>query len=291
LISALAAVLAPTFICAGLGFGWSRLGRPYDTRLVTALILSFGTPCLVFSTLTRLHLSLSSFGSMAGAAVLALASFAIVGALVLRAARLPFHTYLPALTFGNSGNMGLPVCLFAFGETGLALAIAFFAVGAISNFTFGVWLSSGTMSPAAMLRTPMIYAVAVSVAFMAFDIEAPAWLANTTRLIGGMTIPLMLVTLGVTLAELRVTAFGRALALSILRLSMGFLVGFGLAGALGFEGVARGVLIIECAMPVAVFNFLFAKRYNRAPSEVAGMVLISTVVALALLPLLLAVVV
>jgi predicted permease len=147
------------------------------------------------------------------------------------------------------------------------------------------------MSRASLLQTPMIYAVAISVAFMVADIEVPAWLANTTRLIGGMTIPLMLVTLGVTLAELRATAFWRALALSILRLGMGFAVGYGLAIALGFEGVARGVLIIECAMPVAVFNFLFAQRYDRTPSEVAGMVLISTLIALALLPLVLAFVV
>ena len=291
MISTLVAVLAPTFICAGLGFGWSRLGRPYDTALVTSLIFNFGTPCLVFATLTGLDLSLAGFGRMAGAAALALASFAIIGALVLRAARLPYHTYLPSLTFGNSGNMGLPLCLFAFGETGLALAIAFFSVGAISNFTFGAWLSSGTTSPRALARTPLIYAVAVSVAFMTVGVEVPPWLASTTKLIGGITIPLMLVTLGVTLAELRVTAFGRALALSILRLAMGFSVGYGLASALGFEGVARGVLIIECAMPVAVFNFLFAQRYDRTPSEVAGMVLISTVIALALLPLLLALVV
>ena len=225
---------------------------------------------------------------MAGAAALALACFAIIGALVLRAARLPFHTYLPALTFGNSGNMGLPVCLFAFGETGLALAIAFFTVGSISNFTFGVWISSGSISAASLLRTPLIYAVAISVIFMVAEIDVPPWLGNTTRLIGGMTIPLMLVTLGVTLAELRVTAFWRAFALSMLRLAMGFSVGYGLAGALGFTGVARSVLIVESAMPVAVFNFLFAQRYDRSPSEVAGMVLISTVAALALLPLVLA---
>ena len=100
----------------------------------------------------------------------------------------------------------------------------------------------------------------------------------------------MLLTLGVTLAGLRVTALWRTIALSILRLTMGFSVGYGLATALGFEGVARGVLIVECAMPVAVFNFLFAQRYDRTPSEVAGMVLISTVMAFAMLPLVLALV-
>ena len=288
MIPALVAALAPIFVCAGLGFGWSRSGRGYDTDLVTSLIFNFGTPCLVFSTLTGLDISLAGFARMAGAAALALVCFSVIGALVLRAARLPFHTYLPALTFGNSGNMGLSVCLFAFGEPGLALAIAYFSVGSISNFTFGLWMSSGSMSPLALARTPMIYAVAISVVVMSVGIEVPAWLANTTRLIGGLTIPLMLITLGVTLAGLRVTAMWRTVALSVLRLAMGFSVGYGLAGALGFDGVARGVLIVQCAMPVAVFNFLFAQRYDRTPSEVAGMVLVSTLIAFVMLPFVLA---
>jgi len=94
----------------------------------------------------------------------------------------------------------------------------------------------------------------------------------------------MLITLGTSLAELRITTLGRSTALALLRLTMGFAVGVGVAHGLGLEGVARGVVIVECAMPAAVFNYLFAHSYNRRPAEVAGVVVISTALSFATLP-------
>ena len=116
----------------------------------------------------------------------------------------------------------------------------------------------------------------------------PAPIVNTTRILSGLTVPLMLITLGVSLAGLGVKKLPQAVLLSVMRLGVGFLVGWGTAELFGFEGVARGVLILQCAMPVAVFNFLFAERYNNQPEEVAGMVVISTVLSFATLPFLLA---
>ena len=117
--------------------------------------------------------------------------------------------------------------------------------------------------------------------------EVPAWLYNATDLLGGMTVPLMLLTLGVSLASMRVKTFRRASALAVLRLAMGVAVGVALAEFFAFEGVARGVLIIQCAMPPAVFNYLFAQTYRREPEDVAGVIVLSTLVSFATLPLLL----
>ena len=119
-------------------------------------------------------------------------------------------------------------------------------------------------------------------------VELPPWIANPLQLIGQLTVPLMLITLGVSLARLRVAGIGRALSLSLLRL--GFAVGYGLATLLGFEGAARGVLIIQSAMPVAIFNYLFAQRDGRRPDEIAGLVVISTIISFLTLPALLFVV-
>ena len=116
----------------------------------------------------------------------------------------------------------------------------------------------------------------------------PDFIVNTTRILGGLTVPLMLITLGVSLAGLGVSSLPRAVLLSVMRIGVGFLVGWGTAEVFGFEGAARGVLILQCAMPVAVFNFLFAERYNNQPEEVAGLVVISTIMSFATLPFLLA---
>jgi hypothetical protein len=287
MLQQLFAVVAPVLICAGLGFLWVRLGRRFDTRLVTELLTLVGTPCLVASTLTRLELDLALVGEMAMAALLALTGFALIGLATLRAMKLPAHSFLPALMFPNTGNMGLPLCLFAFGEEGLALAILFFTLTAVGQFTVGIAIAAGSWSPARVLRMPLPYAVIAAVLVLATDTPVPKWIANTLDLVGGVVIPLMLIALGVSLAELKIASIGRSLALALVRLGGGAAVGFALAYALGLEGAARGVLVIQSAMPVAVFNYLFAQLYDRAPAEVAGAIVVSTLLSFASLPLLL----
>src|SRR5262245_6874196 len=280
----LAAIIAPVLVCCGLGYLWARLGRPFDTQFATALVTNIGTPCLIASTLTRLQVGLDGLAEIGGAALAAFACFAVIGLVVLRSARLPLAALLPSMIFPNAGNMGLPLCLFAFGQAGLALAIVYFAVFSVLNFTVGVAIAAGSFAPRRLLRLPLIYVVLASLLIVAFRIELPAWLANSLQLLAGLTIPLMLIALGVSLAQLKAANLWRSLALSLVRFAAGVGVGLGLAWLFGLSDRARGVLIIQSAMPVAVFNYLFAVVYNRSPGEVAGMVLLSTLISFAGLP-------
>lgn len=288
MLGELLAIVAPVYLCAALGFGWVRLGRRYDTELVTDLIMNVGAPCLVFSSLVAVSLDGEALTEMLGATLLALVAFAAIGALVLRLAGLRHDTYLGPMMYMNAGNMGLPVCLFAFGEVGLALGVVFFATVTITHFTFGQWVWSGTASPGFLLRQPLAYSAAAAAAVLASGVAVPGWLIDTTRLLGGFTIPLMQLTLGVSLAELSLGRIPRGLALSLMRIGMGVVVGAGVAALLGLEGVARGVFIVDCAMPVAVFNYMMAQRHGRSPSEVAGLVMLSTLLSFVTVPLLLA---
>ena len=281
------AIIAPVFLCTALGWAWVRAGRSYDRELITILIADIGAPCLVFSHLVDLEVEPEAMAEIAMAALISVVCFAVVGIVILRLARLPFHTFLCPLVFGNQGNMGLPICLFAFGEEGLALGIAYFSVTATLQFTAGISIWSGHLSLRELSRTPLIYAVALAVAVLASGATVPAWIWNTTEILGGFAIPLMLVTLGAALAELRIAKIGRSVFLSCCRLGFGFAVGLALAALFELDGVARGVLVLQCAMPAAVFNYLFAQRYARAPEEVASIVVVSTLLAFAGLPLLL----
>lgn len=281
------AIIAPVFICAGIGFIWSKQGRYYDVDFVTALMTNIGTPCLVFYTLTTTGLDINAFFSSAINAAAAITGFAIIGGVILKLVRVDIRTFLPAMMFSNSGNMGLPLCMLAFGEPGLVLAIVFFTVSAFTQFTVGMMISSGTVAISGLVRVPILYAVFAALVFLVFEIQTPPVIANTTKILGGITIPMMLITLGVSLARLRVSALPRSIALSLLRLIMGFGVGLGVSALLGLEGLERGILVLQSSMPVAVFNYLFAQRYTRAPEEVAGLVFISTAISFATLPLLL----
>ena len=129
--------------------------------------------------------------------------------------------------------------------------------------------------------------VVIAVGMETGGLALPDWLFNTVNLLAGIVIPTQLIALGVSLANLRAPSIVRSAGLSSLRLGMGAAVGWGIAEAFGLTGTAWAIVIIQSAMPVAVSSYLFAQLYKREPEEVAGMVLISTVVALFALPLLL----
>ena len=287
LLSQLFAVIAPVFIAAGLGFLWDRAGYPFETNHMTQLITYVGTPCLVVSTLLRVDLQLSDLGTIALASLVVQLTMGLIGFVCLRLAALPPRAFLPLLMFPNNGNMGLPICLFAFGEPGLALAIVYFTVSAVSQFTVGQAISSGQTSLLKLLRTPIVWAVIVAVGLIASGSSLPRWASNTVNLIGQFTIPLMLIALGVSLARMHTRALGRSGLLAGLRIVGGTLLGFGVAGLLDLQGVARAVVILQASMPAAVFNYLFAQLHGNRPDEVAGVIMLSTFMSFLSLPLLL----
>ena len=153
----IANIIAPLFVIAGIGFFWARSGRNFDTNLIGALVVNFGVPCLIFSSLTKLHVSPIAFAEIAGIFCIAVAAMAAFGALALKIMKLECGAFLPCLTFGNNGNMALPLCLFAFGDTGLALGISIFVVAATTNFVLGDALVSGRMRFGEIAKTPHLY--------------------------------------------------------------------------------------------------------------------------------------
>jgi hypothetical protein len=287
LLSGMVAVMAPVFLVAALGFSWIRAKLPYDSAFITAFAVNVSTPCLVFSSLTKAQISGEQLGVMAVASVACIVLPGLVAYPMLRAARIPWRVYLPALSFPNCGNLGLPICLFAFGQEGLSLGVMFFAAMAIGQFTIGPAVAAGKFSLQQLVRTPVLYSVALALLVMITDLAIPRWISNTTDLLGNCAVPLMLFSLGVALARLRFGGTTRAIVLSALRLILGIAAGYSVSWAMGLEGTIRGVTILQSAMPVAVFNYLWALRYENSPEEVAAMVLGSTVLAFLVLPLLL----
>ncbi|MFH1806393.1 MAG: AEC family transporter [Pseudomonadota bacterium] len=278
------AILAPVFITTGLGFFWARAGKHFDTSLVTSIVTYFSTPCLTFAALASVELAGGTLLSMGTAAVAANIAFVLIGWPILKIFKLSPRTYLQSLTWPNVGNVGLPLCMLAYGPEGLALAVAFFAAYIVLQLTVGVAFVAGTFTLKSLIQMPIIPATLIAAGFLATDTTVPVWLYNTTNLIGQLTIPLMLFTLGVSLAWLKPVSLARSTALAVLRLAMGFGVGVGISAVMGLTGIERGVVILQCTMPVAVFCYLFAQLYNREPEEVAGIVIASSFLAAIILP-------
>ncbi len=280
----LMAVIAPIVLSAAVGYGWARSRLDYPADFVRRVVMWVGTPCLVISTISRADVPPVTL-LLSGAASLTVVTVTLVAfALLLTAAGMSRRVYLPPMIFPNTGNMGVPLCLFAFGEEGLALGLAFFVAMTFAHFTLGLVITAGIREYRQVLRSPIVWSALIAVTLLMTGTSLPLWLDNTMTLLGGLTIPLMLLTLGVSLASIRVQTIGRAFVLSALRLVGGLLAGVLVAWLFSLEGVARGVVILQAAMPAAVFNYMFALQQNRSPHDVAGVVVVSTLLSFLMLP-------
>lgn len=278
-------VVGPVFLIVAVGFAWARAKKPYDANVITLLVNTISTPCLVIDMLTRPGLTIPALGQMGLASAMCLVLSGLLGWGMTRAMGLPARTYVPALVWSNGGNMGLPLCLFAFGELGLGLAIAWFAVSSVSNYTIGQAIAAGGITFREVVRMPMTWAILAAVVMIATGHRLPTVAQRAVSLLGALTVPLMLLSLGYALASLRVASYHRSVAFSVARLVGGFAIGWFVAFALGLEGAARGVVVIQSGMPAAVLNYLFAVRYGNDPQEAASIVVISTVLSIFALPL------
>ena len=206
-------IVAPVFLLAAVGFGWVKLGFEYRLQFVTRLAMTIAVPCLIFTALVNTTLDPAALTTLTLASLVAYAAVSGIVLVLVRVARLNQSTYAAPLIFGNTGNLGLPLALFGFGEVGLEYAVVVFAVMALLSFTYGIWLVAGAGSFTKALKEPLMWATVLGAVFLWQDWKLPTFLDNTLGLIGQMAIPLMLITLGVAVARLSPGGIGRAMVL------------------------------------------------------------------------------
>nr|WP_299380230.1 AEC family transporter [uncultured Halomonas sp.] len=290
MLAELFAVMAPVFFGAGLGFFWIRLGYDYPVEFVTKLVFNIGTPALILAALGNAEIDAQSFGQTLLGALIVMGIMAGASLLMAKVLRKSWKVIISPMMYPNTGNMGLPVTLYAFGSAGFAYAITVMVSVNLLQFTFGAMLASRGGRPLrTLLRTPTIYAILIAVGLLLTDSALPRWMANTVDLISGFCVPLMLITLGVSLASIQVRSLVSGLQFSLLRIPAAALIAFAVAQLLGLPPLGQSVLILQMSMPVAVYNYLFAQRARREPEYVAGLVFCSTLLSFVYLPVLLAI--
>jgi hypothetical protein len=288
LIEVLGSILLPVFILAGIGYAWAKLDLPLDREFVTRLVMGVATPCLIVDSVSRLDAPLGDFLQMLASAALMLLGTALAGALILRVSGLPQRSFLPSVTFGNAGNIGLPLSYFAFGDEGLGLSSGVFLTAVVLQFTLAPALQDGRPALRTLVTTPVVYGSIVGVALLATGSRLPEWLERTVGLLADIAIPLSLLTLGFALAHFTLKRAPVALGLGVGRIGLGLAVALGVSELLGLTGIARSVLVLHGGMPTAIVCYLLAARYGRDPDDVAGVVLASTLAGALAMPLLVA---
>ena len=282
-------IVAPVFILAATGFGWIKFGFEYRIQFVTRLAMTLAVPCLIFTALMKTDLDKSTLSTFLMASIAGYSVIAIVALGLVRFAGLNQRTYLAPLIFGNTGNLGLPLSLFAFGEAGLGYGVVVLAVTSILSFTFGIYLVAGKGAGSKVLKEPIVWATLLGALFLWQDWQTPRFLTNALDLIGQMAIPMMLITLGVAVARLTPGKISWAIAASLAKLLVCIAVGWGIGLLFALDHVAFGVLVLQLSTPVAVTAYLLAEKFEADSEAVAGMVMVSTLMSVVSLPLLLAV--
>ena len=279
----LAAQLLPVIVCTGIGVYWGMARKDYPAEFVSNLAISIATPCLVFYTLVSTQLNNALLLKVALAAVLLIVIMALIAAVLLRIFHLPVLFLLPCATFPNAGNLGLPMSQLAFGDDGLVIAVALFAIFSFVQHTLAVsvlvWANRREPSVQTVKRS-FPYAVALmgisAVLFKAFDITVPAPILNSSKLVGSLAVPMMLISLGYALSTIKQSSVAEGAKLAAARLLTGFLSGLVLIWLLDLPELVGAVLVQQVMLPVAVVNYIYTQRFTSLGNTAASAVLIST---------------
>ena len=278
LLTKLVDVLFPVFLSIGIGYWYGKKDPKFNTKFITAFAGNFGLPAIIFYSLTTTNISFELFLRFSYYITLYVGIFAIIGLIILKILNKDIYRLLPPLILPNTGNMGMPLCLFAYGKIGLAIATAITAMILVFHFSLNILLASKKFSIKPLLNCIPVYALLISLLFVYFKIPAPIFLENATFLIGYSTIFLVLMSLGVALSRLKVFSIKETIIYSLIRVLLGPLVGLAFVKFFNLSGVEAGVMFIQASMPSAVLTFLVSEIYSpkKISSSIASTVALST---------------
>jgi len=271
-------VLFPVFLIIGIGYWYGKKDPKFDTKFITTFAGNFGLPAIIFYSLTTTNISIELFLRFSYYITLYVMIFSVIGLIILKLLKKDIYRLLPPLILPNTGNMGMPLCLFAYGKMGLAIATAATAMILVFHFSIGILLASKKFSIKPLLNCYPVYALLISLIFVYYDIPAPKFLENATFLIGYSTIFLVLMSLGIALSKLKVFLFKETLIYSMTRVILGPIIGFGFVKFFNLSGVEAGVMFIQASMPSAVLTYLVGKIYSpkKISDSIASTVALST---------------
>ena len=280
-------VLFPVFFVIGIGYYLGKKNPNINTDFITTFAGNVGTPAMIFYTITTTGVTLSVFTEYFIYALIIIGGFSLVGILFLLILKKDFISELPPLILPNTGNMGIPICLFAYGAAGLGVASAIASVVILLHFTLGVLLAKKSFSLEILIKNMPIYGIIISVIFLYFEWDVPGYLENTTFLLTYATIFLVLMSLGIALSRLKVVSWTHASILGAVRVIIGPIIGFGLIKFLNLNGFAAGVLLIQSCMPSAVLTYLVGSMYSekKVVDSVASVIVTSTLMSFITIPI------
>ncbi|WP_440618397.1 AEC family transporter [Candidatus Pelagibacter sp. HIMB1493] len=281
-------VLFPVFFVVGIGYYLGKKKPDFDNSFITTFASNVGTPAMVIYSITSTGITFEQYTSYFIYYLIAIAGFGLTGLIILYLLKTKdIIREIPVFLLPNNGNMGIPICLFAYGSQGLGIAASISSLIILLHFTLGVFLADRKFDFNILIKNPPFYAIIFSVTFIYFDLEMPKAIINLTELLTYTAIVLILMSLGIALTKLKVFSFTNAIIASIGRVIIGPVIGFLIIIFFDLSGFGAGVILIQSAMPSAILNYLIGSMYS--PKEIvdniASTIVVSTLMSFITVPI------
>ena len=276
----------PVFLIIALGFIIGKK-KKIDTQIIIDFLVYISGPALIITSISKSNLNLSDFGLIFLAASLIIIIQGILVYITLKARKSDKKGIFLPTVIGNTGYLGYPIALFAFGAFGLSSAIVYDMANSLFIFSIGIYIVHHKNEWKEMFKLPLIYAVVFGLLLNILNISIPSIIFKPAEMIGTVTIPVALVLLGIRLTQIKVTNHKKTILASVFRILGGFIVALIVSIILNLEGIIRNIVILQGAMPSAVMSMILTQKYNRNPELVASIVLVTTIVSIVSIPLIL----
>ena len=287
LIIRLIGIIFPVFAIVAVGYLYSRWRQP-DMTAANQINMTILLPALIFHVLSGKDFQLEAYGGLALGGVAVVLGSGLLALLMAKLARLSYKTFVPPMMFTNSGNIGLPLAVFAFGEQALPAAVVLFLVENGLHFTLGTYLMDHRAPLHKVLIQPIVAATLIGIAFSLFHWNVPTPVRETVNLLGQASIPLLLFALGTRLTRIDFSEWRIGLLGAVLCPLTGVVMVLLVRPFLDLTPIQTSLLLVFGALPPAVLNYLVAEQYRQEPGKVASIVLIGNLAGFISLPIALA---
>jgi predicted permease len=283
MIGQIVSTMLPIFLIAGSGALYGHYRKP-DIQGINVLNMELFVPMLAFAALADRQAPLQDYARLTLAAAVIVLGSGVVLYPLARLLKLNLKTFLPPMMFSNTGNMGIPVLVLAFGETALPVAIVLFVVEMMLHFTVGLYMLDPHTSIVKRLKLPILFASIAGLSVNLGGVPLPDWLLESMNMLGGVCIPLMLFTLGVRMLEIDFSDWKLGVLGAIACPASGLILAWPLIAVLDVPGLQVAALWVFAALPPAVVNYVVAEQYQQEPHKVASLVLLSNLGSLVIMP-------
>ena len=284
LLERIAGIMVPVLAMIAVGWLYARRHAP-DMSAINRVNMDLFAPALIFSALASRDFSIAENRWLLLASALIVLGSGVLAYGVARAARVQPRTFVPPMMFNNCGNMGLPISVLAYGQAGLAPAVAMFVVSNAIHFTLGARIVDPRASIRQLLVTPMNVATVAGFAVAATELPRPEIVMTTLKFAGDAMIPLMLFALGVRMVSVNRGSWRIGLLGALVCPLTGLAVALVVDWLLPLSPDQRGLMFIFASLPPAVLNFMVAERWNREPGKVAAIVLVGNIASVVFVPI------